>query len=47
MNMKAPLPPNFEPPTWATREFRRLLIVGVMGCAVIGVLVFDIAPKFT
>lgn len=45
--MKAPLPPNFEPPTWATREFRRLLIVGVMGCAVIGVLVFDIAPKFT
>jgi len=41
------LPPNYQPPQWATREFRRLLIVGVMGCAVIGVLVFDIAPKFS
>jgi hypothetical protein len=41
------LPPEYQPPTWATREFRRLLIVGVMGCAVIGVLVFDIAPKFS
>jgi hypothetical protein len=47
MSTKAPLPPNFQPPTWATKEFRRLLIVGIMGCAVIGVLVFDIAPKFT
>lgn len=45
--MKAPLPPNYQPPTWATREFRRLLIVGFMGCAVIAVLVFDIAPRFT
>ena len=41
------MPPEYQPPTWATREFRRLLIVGVMGCAVIGVLVFDIAPKFS
>jgi len=41
------LPPNYQPPQWATREFRRLLLVGVMGCAVIGVLVFDIAPKFS
>jgi hypothetical protein len=45
--MKAPLPPDYRPPTWATKEFRRLLLVGVMGCAVIGVLVFDIAPKFS
>jgi hypothetical protein len=45
--MKTQLPPNYRPPTWATKEFRRLLIVGVMGCAVIGVLVFDIAPKFS
>ncbi|MBV8879321.1 MAG: hypothetical protein JO332_05130 [Planctomycetaceae bacterium] len=45
--MKAPLPPNYRPPQWATREFRRLLLVGIMGCAVIGVLVFDIAPKFS
>jgi len=45
--MKAPLPPDYRPPTWATKEFRRLLLVGIMGCAVIGVLVFDIAPRFS
>lgn len=45
--MKTQLPADYRPPTWATREFRRLLLVGVMGCAVIGVLVFDIAPKFS
>ena len=45
--MKAPMPPEYRPPNWATKEFRRLLIVGVMGCAVIGWMVFDIAPKFT
>jgi hypothetical protein len=47
MSMKAPLPPGFEPPFWAKKDFRTLVIVGIMGCAVIGVLVFDIAPKFT
>ncbi|HLY75292.1 MAG TPA: hypothetical protein VKU80_14320 [Planctomycetota bacterium] len=47
MSTKAPLPPDYQPPLWATREFRRLLIVGVMGASVIGVLVFDIAPKFS
>ena len=46
MSMKSQLPADYRPPQWATREFRRLLLVGVMGCAVIGVLVFDIAPKF-
>lgn len=45
--MKAPLPPNFKPPVWATKEFRMLLIVGVLGCAVLAVLVFDIGPKLT
>jgi len=47
MSMKAPLPPGFEPPFWAKKDFRTLVIVGIMGCAVIGVLVFDIAPKFS
>lgn len=41
------MPPNFQPPTWATPEFRRLLVIGAMGCAVIAVLVFDIAPRFS
>jgi len=45
--MKTQLPADYRPPQWATKEFRRLLIVGVMGCAVIAVLVFDIAPKFS
>lgn len=45
--MKAPLPPGYEPPFWAKKEFRTLLLVGVMGSAVIAVLVFDIAPRFT
>jgi hypothetical protein len=47
MSMKTQLPSDYRPPTWATKEFRRLLLVGVMGCAVIGVLVVDIAPKFS
>ena len=47
MNMKAPLPPNFKPPSWATREFRRVLLVGVMAAAVLGWMVFDIAPMFS
>jgi hypothetical protein len=47
MNMRAPLPPDFKPPWWATRESRRLIIGLVMGIAVVGVVVFDIAPKLT
>jgi hypothetical protein len=47
MSTKAPLPPNFKPPFWATKEFRLLLIVGVMGCSVLGVLIFDIGPMLT
>jgi hypothetical protein len=47
MSMKAPLPPNFQPPTWATKEFRRSLLLVLMGVAVIGWLVVDIAPRFT
>ena len=35
MSMKTQLPVNYRPPQWATKEFRRLLLVGVMGCAVI------------
>jgi hypothetical protein len=46
MSTNAPLPPNFTPPTWATGEFRRSLLLFVMGFAVIGWLVFDVAPKF-
>jgi hypothetical protein len=47
MNMKAPLPPDFKPPFWATKEFRRFLLVGVMGLAVVAVVIVDIAPKLT
>ena len=42
--MKAPLPPNFTPPFWATRNFRLLVGAGVMGLAVMGVMVFQIGP---
>ena len=42
--MKAPLPPNFTPPFWATRNFRLLILFGVMGLAVMGVMVFQIGP---
>lgn len=45
--MKAPLPPNFKPPYWATKEFRLILLVGVMACGVLGVLIFDIGPMLT
>ena len=47
MNMKAPLPPDFKPPFWATKDFRRFLLVGVMGLAVVAVVIVDIAPKLT
>jgi hypothetical protein len=47
MNMKAALPPDFKPPFWATKEFRRFLLVGVMGLAVVAVVIVDIAPKLT
>jgi hypothetical protein len=47
MKMKSVLPPDFKPPFWATRDFRLLVIGVVMGLAVIGVMVFDIAPKLT
>lgn len=47
MNMKSVLPPDFKPPFWATRDFRLLVIGVTMGLAVIGVLIFDIAPKFS
>lgn len=43
--MKAPLPPNFTPPFWATRNFRLLLLAGIMGLAVMGVMVFQIGPR--
>jgi hypothetical protein len=43
--MKAPLPPDFKAPTWATKEFRRLMLGGILGLAVVGVVVFDIGPK--
>jgi hypothetical protein len=42
--MKATLPPNFTPPFWATRNFRLLLLAGVMGLAVMAVMVFQIGP---
>ena len=42
--MKAPLPPNFTPPFWATQNSRLLLIFGVMGLAVMGVMVFQVGP---
>lgn len=47
MSMKAVLPPNFKPPFWATKDFRLLVIGIVIGLAVVGVMVFDIAPKLT
>jgi len=47
MSTNAPLPPNFRAPTWATGEFRRSILLFVMGFAVIGWLVFDVAPKFS
>lgn len=45
--MKAPLPPNFQPPFWATRNFRMFIIFGVMGLSLIAVFVLDIGPKLT
>lgn len=45
--MKAPLPPNFEPPVWATKNFRFFVLMGAMGLAVMTVVVFDIGPKLT
>jgi len=42
--MKAPLPPDFTPPFWATKNFRLLLGAGIMGLAVMGVMVFQIGP---
>jgi len=42
--MKAPLPANFTPPFWATRNFRFLLGAGVMCLAVMGVMVFQVGP---
>jgi hypothetical protein len=42
--MKAPLPPDFTPPFWATKNFRLLLIVGIMGLSVMAVMVFQIGP---
>jgi len=45
--MKPVLPPDFKPPFWATKDFRRFLLVGVMGLAVVGVVIVDIAPRLT
>jgi len=42
--MRAQLPPEFTPPFWATRNFRLLLGAGVLGLAVMGVMVFQIGP---
>jgi hypothetical protein len=42
--MKAPLPPNFTPPFWATRNFRLIILFGLLGLAVMGVMVFQIGP---
>jgi len=42
--MKAPLPPDFTPPFWATKNFRLLLGAGIMGLAVMAVMVFQIGP---
>lgn len=42
--MKAPLPPDFTPPFWATKNFRLLVGAGVMGLAVMAVMVFQIGP---
>lgn len=47
MSTKTQLPQDFRPPTWATREYRRSLLLVIMGCAVMVWLVFDVAPKFT
>ena len=41
---KAPLPPDFQPPVWATPGFRRFILAAVMVPAVIAVLVFQIGP---
>src|SRR5262245_29672892 len=45
--MKAPLPPNYEPPFWATKNFRFFVLMAVMGVAVMAVLILDIGPKLT
>jgi hypothetical protein len=45
--MKAPLPPNFEPPFWATKNFRFFVLMTVMGVAVLAVIIVDIGPKLT
>jgi len=44
MAMNAPLPPNFKPPVWATKGFRRFVLALVMVPAVLAVLVFQIGP---
>jgi hypothetical protein len=45
--MKAPLPPNFEPPFWATKNFRFFVLMAAMGVAVMTVIIVDIGPKLT
>jgi len=45
--MKAPLPPNFEPPFWATKNFRFFVLMTVLGASVMAVILFDIGPKLT
>jgi hypothetical protein len=45
--MKRPLPPDFQPPVWATKNFRLFIIFAVMGAAVVAVFILDIGPKLT
>jgi hypothetical protein len=47
MNMKAPLPADFKAPWWATKEFRRFVLIAVMGLAVVAVVIVDIGPKLS
>ena len=44
MAMNAPFPPNFQPPYWATKGFRRFILAVVMVPSVLAVLIFQIGP---
>ena len=47
MAMNAPMPPNFKPPVWATKGFRRFILAAVMVPSVLAVLIFQIGPALT
>ena len=43
--MREPRPSKWKPPVWAMREFRWLLIAGIMGVSILAVLIFEVGPK--